>query len=219
MTTSNDLPVGDCVPSLPRLGEPAPAIEALSTQGPLRLAELRGKWVILFSHLADFTPVCTTEYLALSKMQEEFAGRNCRLLGLSADSIFAHIAWLRELERLGAQKITFPVIADVDMKVARAYGMLHPGVTDLTVRSVFWIDPESLLRAMSYYPPDTGRSLPEILRMLDALQQTDHENVATGADWQPGGPLIMPAPRTLDAAERRLEEGYESQTWYLSWRK
>ena len=219
MTTANDQPLPESAPGLPRLGEPAPAFDALSTHGPLRLTELRGKWVVLFSHLADFTPVCTTEYLALAQLQEDFAARNCRLVGLSVDSIFAHIAWLRELERLGAPKICFPVIADVDMKVARAYGMLHPAVTEMTVRAVFWIDPESVLRAMSFHPPDSGRSLGEILRTLDSLQQTDHENVATGADWQPGGPLIMPAPRTLDAAERRLEEGYDSPAWYLSWKK
>ena len=136
-------------------------------------------------------------------------------MGLSADSIFSHIAWLRELAGLGAEKIGFPVIADMDMQVARAYGLVHPAAGDLTVRGTFWIDPEGVLRAMLYYPPETGRSLGELLRVLDSLQQADRESVATGADWQPGDPLLVPAPRTLEAAERRLDEGYECETWYL----
>ena len=220
MSTSNDQPFAETAPSLPRLGEPAPTFDALSTKGRLRLTELHGRWVLLFSHPADFTPVCSTEYLALAKLQPEFARCGCRLVGLSVDSIFSHIAWVRELEQLGGVRISFPIIADSDMQVARAYGMLHPGVGEAAaVRAAFWIDPEGTLRAMSYYPPSTGRSFREILRVLEALQMADHENVGTPADWQPGDPVIVPVPRTQDAAERRLEEEPECETWYLCRKK
>ncbi len=220
MSMNNHQPLAETTPGFPRLGEPAPAFEALSTHGPLRLSEMRGRWVLLFSHPADFTPVCSTEFLSLAKLQPEFAARGCRLVGLSVDSIFSHIAWARELEQLGGTKITFPIIADTDMQVARAYGMLHPGVGEAAaVRAVFWIDSEGLLRAMMYYPPTTGRSMTEILRVLEALQMADHENVATPADWQPNDRVIVPVPRTQDAAERRLEEEPDCETWYLCRRK
>jgi peroxiredoxin (alkyl hydroperoxide reductase subunit C) len=220
MWTSNDQHLGDLPPSLPRIGEPAPAFDALSTQGRSCLAELRGRWVILFSYPADFTPVCSTELMRLAQLQHEFSQRNCRLVALSLDSIYSHIAWVRELEQMGGKKITFPLIADVDMQVARAYGLIHPGAGDTAAaRAVFWIDPEGLMRAMMYYPPSIGRSLAEVLRVLDSLQRVDHENVVTPADWQLGDPVIIPTPRTQNAAERRLEEEPDCQSWYLCWKK
>lgn len=216
MSFSEELPPEESAGGLPRIGESAPVFDALSTHGPLRLGELRGRWVVLFSYQADFTPVCTTEFLELARRQQEFSRRNCRLVGLSLDSIYSHIAWVRELEQLGGEKINFPLIGDVDMTVARAYGLIHSGAGDTAaLRGVFWIDPETVVRAMLYYPPSTGRSIVEVLRVLDALQTADHENVSTPADWQPGDPVLVPVPRTLNAAERRLQEEPDSPTWYL----
>lgn len=216
MSFSEELASAESVCGLPRIGECAPAFDALSTHGPLRLAELRGRWVVLFSYQGDFTPVCTTEFLELARRQQEFSRRNCRLVGLSLDSIYAHIAWVRELEQLGGEKINFPLIGDVDMTVTRAYGLIHPGAGGTAaVRGVFWIDPETVVRAMLYYPPSTGRSIVEVLRVLDSLQTADYENVSTPADWQPGDPVLAPVPRTQNAAERRLQEEPDCPTWYL----
>ncbi|MGB6838547.1 MAG: peroxiredoxin, partial [Dehalococcoidia bacterium] len=158
---------------MPRIGERAPDFEALTTQGPLTMSDLRGQWVVLFSHPADFTPVCTTEFVALARRAEEFARRNVKLVGLSIDSIHSHLAWLRNIEEKLGVKIPFPVIADVDMKVANKFGMIHPEAsTTATVRGLFVIDPEGFIRAMIYYPLQNGRSVDEILRLVDALQTT-----------------------------------------------
>ena len=179
---------------IPLIGEEAPAFEADTTQGRIRFpGDYKGKWVIFFSHPADFTPVRTTEFVTFASMQEEFRQLNCELVGLSIDSTFSHIAWLRTIREKVAFRdhrdveITFPVISDLTMEVARAYGMLQPAAsTTQAVRAVFLVDPESKVRAILYYPLSNGRNFQEIKRLLMALQTTDKYGVATPADWQPG---------------------------------
>ena len=206
------------VRGLPRLNEPAPDFEATTTQGPLKLSDLKGKWVVLFSHPADFTPVCSTEFMAFAQNYDEFEKRNAVLIGISVDSVYSHIAWMRNIEEKGGVKIPFPVVADLDMKVASAFGMIHPGAaTTATVRTVFFIDDKGIVRAMIYYPMSCGRNVDEILRVLDALQTADANGVATPANWRPGEPVVVPAPLTKDAAEKRMgEEGLDKFDWYLS---
>jgi len=202
--------------SMLRLNEPAPDFEATTTQGIKRLSDFRGKWVILFSHPADFTPVCTTEFAAFAKIHDELVKRNVQLIGLSIDSIYSHIAWIRTIkEKLGVD-IPFPVIADLDMKVANLFGMVHPSAsTTAAVRCVFFIDPEMVLRAMIYYPLNVGRNMEEVLRIVDALQTADKYKVALPANWRPGDKVIVPPPSTKEAAERRIQEGYECVDWFL----
>lgn len=201
---------------MPALNEPAPEFEAKTTHGVKKLSDYRGKWVILFSHPADFTPVCTTEFMAFAKLHDKFEELNCEVIGLSIDSIHSHIAWVRNIEEKLGVKVPFPVIADLDMKVARAYGMLHPGASDTSaVRSVFFIDPEGIMRAMIYYPLSNGRNFDEILRLLTAMQTSDANKCATPADWRPGDKVIVPPPQTQEAAEKRLEEGFECTDWYF----
>ncbi|MHB0876906.1 MAG: peroxiredoxin [Anaerolineae bacterium] len=204
---------------LPRLNEPAPEFSAITTQGPKSLSDYRGKWVILFSHPADFTPVCTTEFVAFNNIYPELQKRNVQLIGLSIDSNFSHIAWLRNIEQHFGVKIQFPVIADIDMKVATLYGMLHPGAsTTQAVRTVFIIDDNGVLRAMLYYPLNVGRNMDEILRLIDGLQTADREKVALPANWRPGQKVVVPPPTTADGAEERVKEGYECVDWYLCMR-
>jgi len=202
--------------SLLRLNEPVPDFEATTTQGKKRLSDFKGKWVILFSHPADFTPVCTTEFAAFAKIHDELVKRNVQLIGLSIDSIYSHIAWIRTIkEKLGVD-IPFPVIADLDMKVANLFGMVHPSAsTTAAVRCVFFIDPEMTLRAMVYYPLNVGRNMEEILRVVDALQTADKYKVALPANWRPGDKVIVPPPSTKEAAEKRTQEGYECIDWFL----
>jgi peroxiredoxin 2/4 len=200
-----------------RLNEPAPDFTQQSTAGPLTLSELRGKWVVLFSHPADFTPVCTTEFLGFAQLTPEFEARNVQLVGLSVDSVHSHIAWLKNIEANFGVEVTFPVLADLDMKVAKAYGMIQPGASaTAAVRAVFVIDPEGILRAMIYYPLTTGRNMPEILRLIDALQCNAASGLATPANWQPGDACIVPAPTTKAGADKRPSEGYETVDWYFS---
>ncbi len=211
-------------PSLPRLNEPAPDFEAQTTQGVKRLSDYTnaGKWVLLFSHPADFTPVCTTEFMAFSQLTPEFEQRNVQLLGLSVDSVSAHLAWIRDIEENLGVKIPFPVIADLDTKVARLYGMIHPGASATTaVRSVFIIDPKRVLRAMVYYPLTTGRFMQEFLRVIDGLQATDKYSVSTPANWQPGDEVIVPAPASAEAlqAEEAKKGDYDYKRWYLRFKK
>lgn len=202
--------------SLPRLNEPAPDFEAVTTHGPRRLADYRGSWLILFSHPADFTPVCTTEFIAFAKRYEEFKDRNCELLGLSVDSNFSHLAWVRTIEEKFGVRIPFPIIADLDMKVSHKYGMIHPGASETaTVRALFVIDPQGILRAMVYYPLTTGRSIDEVLRLLTALQATDTHGVSTPEGWRPGDPVIVPPPKTVKELEERLKAGYECKDWWF----
>jgi peroxiredoxin (alkyl hydroperoxide reductase subunit C) len=202
------------------LNEPVPDFEAVTTLGNLKLSDFKGKWVVLFSHPADFTPVCTTEFVAFAKIHEELIKRNVQLIGLSIDSIYSHIAWVRRIkEKLGVD-ISFPVIADLDMKVANLFGMIHPGAsTTAAVRCVFFIDPEMKLRAMVYYPLNVGRNMDEILRVIDCLQIADKHKVALPANWRPGDAAIVPPPLTKENAEKRMQEGYECVDWFLCKRK
>ncbi|HLH20906.1 MAG TPA: peroxiredoxin [Chloroflexota bacterium] len=204
--------------SLPRLNEPAPDFEATTTQGPIKLSDLRGKWVVLFSHPADFTPVCSTEFMAFARSYDEFTKRNAVLIGISVDSVYSHIAWIRNIEEKAGVKIPFPVVADLDMKVAQQFGMIHPGEgATATVRTVFFIDDKGIVRAMIYYPMSCGRSIDEIIRVLDALQTADKNGVATPANWRPGEDVVVPAPATQEGAEKRLgEQGLKQVDWYLS---
>jgi peroxiredoxin (alkyl hydroperoxide reductase subunit C) len=204
----------------PALGQKAPDFEALTTQGTLRLSDFKGTWLILFSHPADFTPVCTTEFIAFSKIYDELKKRNVELLGLSVDSVSSHIAWIRNCEQKMGVKIPFPIIADLNKEVAKKYGMIHAEQSKTeTVRCVFVIDPESKIRAMLYYPLTTGRNMNEIVRLIDALQTTDKYKVATPANWKLGDPVVIPSPTTAEQAEERLKEGYECKDWYLCMKK
>jgi len=205
---------------LPRLGEPAPDFEAVTTQGTIKLEDYKGSWLILFSHPADFTPVCTTEFMAFAEIYEELQKRGVELLGLSVDSVSSHIAWVRNVEEKTGVKIPFPIIADLSKEVTLRYGMIHPGQSKTeTVRCVFVIDPNQIVRAILYYPLTTGRNMYEILRLVDALQTTDQHGVATPANWKPGDMVVVPPPNTQEMAEERLKQGYECLDWYLCKKK
>ena len=215
--TAQPHPDAFSVPALPRLNEPAPDFDALTTHGRKRLADYRGQWLILFSHPADFTPVCTTEFIAFAERAEAFEALNTKLLGLSIDSHYAHIAWVRAIKESFGVDIPFPIIADLDMAVARAYGMIQPGASDTqAVRATFVIDPEGVLRAMVYYPMSNGRSVDEFLRLLKAMQTSDSCAVATPENWQPGEMVIVPPPQTVAEAEARMGEPYEITDWFFS---
>lgn len=204
------------IPSLPRLGQPAPAFEAETTHGTIRLEDFKGSWLILFSHPADFTPVCTTEFIAFAELAPELKKRNVELLGLSIDSTYSHIAWVRNIEQNFGVKIPFPVVADLNKEVASLYGMIMPGESKTeTSRCVFVIDPKAIVRAMIYYPLTTGRNMDEILRLIDALQTTDTHGVATPANWRPGDKVIVPPPKTAEGADERTKAGYECKDWYF----
>lgn len=205
------------VASFPRLNEAAPAFKANTTHGVKSLEDYRGKWLILFSHPADFTPVCTTEFIAFAKAAPTFAKMNCELLGLSIDSLFSHLAWKLNIKEKFGVEIPFPIIDDIKMEVASAYGMVHPGAADTqAVRATFIIDPEGILRAMVYYPMSNGRSIDEFVRLLTALQTSDKHGVATPEAWVPGQDVIVPPPKTSEAADNRPNEGYNTVDWYYS---
>lgn len=205
------------VASFPRLNEAAPAFKANTTHGVKSLEDYRGKWLILFSHPADFTPVCTTEFIAFAKAAPKFAQMNCDLLGLSIDSLFSHLAWTLNIKEKFGVDIPFPIIDDIKMDVASAYGMVHPGAADTqAVRATFIIDPEGILRAMVYYPMSNGRSIDEFVRLLTALQTSDKHGVATPEAWVPGQDVIVPPPKTSEAADSRPNEGYNTVDWYYS---
>ncbi len=211
------------VPTLPRLNEPAPDFTAKTTLGEIRLSDFKGKWVVLFSHPADFTPVCSTEFLAFARRKKEFEELGVQLIGLSIDSIHAHLAWVKDLEEMSGIAIDFPVIADLDMKVSRLYGMIHPAASETAaVRAVFIIDPNGILRGMLYYPLTTGRNIDEILRFIRALQFTDRTGLNTPADWQPGEPAIVKPPATLlelKEDEAKKDQYTEYRRWYLRFKK
>jgi len=203
-------------PVMPRLNEPAPAFEAKTTHGVKKLSDYKGKWLILFSHPADFTPVCTTEFMAFAKYYPDFQKLNCDLIGLSIDSYYAHVAWVRNIKEKFGVDIPFPIIEDLSMKVAKDYGMIQPGASDTSaVRATFIIDDKGMLRAMVYYPMSNGRSIPEFLRLVAALQTSDKNKVATPEGWQPGDKVIVPPPGDVNAAEKRMSEGYECTDWYF----
>jgi peroxiredoxin (alkyl hydroperoxide reductase subunit C) len=204
-------------PSLPRLGAPAPQFEAVTTHGTLKLEDFKGSWLVMFSHPADFTPVCTTEFVAFAKIHPKLRELNCELMGLSIDSVYSHIAWMRNIEEKLGQKIPFPVIADLDRQVATLYGMVMPGESKTeTSRCVFIIDDKQILRAMIYYPLTTGRNMDEILRVIQALQTSDKHGVATPANWRPGDKVIVPPAKTQEMAEQRMsDKTVECKDWYL----
>jgi peroxiredoxin 2/4 len=207
--------IDQTVVSLPRLNEPAPDFEAITTHGTMRLSDLRDSWVILFSHPADFTPVCTTEFIAFAQIYPDLKKRNVELLGLSIDSVYSHLAWVRNIEEKMGVNIPFPVIADLDRAVATLYGMIQPGASKTeTVRAVFVIDPQGILRAMIYYPMSAGRNMQEILRLIDALQTSDEFNVSCPANWKPGEKVIVPAAKTVQSVAANLKAG-EVIDWYL----
>lgn len=212
------------VPHIPRINEPAPEVTAKSTHGMIKLSDYtaKGKWIMLFSHPADFTPVCTTEFVEFARLTPEFEKRNVQLVGNSIDSVYSHIAWVRNIEEKFSVKIKFPLIADLDQKVARAFGMVHEAVSDTaTVRAVFFIDPKNTIRALLYYPMSLGRNTDELLRVVDALQTADANSCATPANWHVGDAVIVPAPATQADAEKRAAgaPGMEVTEWYLSKRK
>jgi peroxiredoxin (alkyl hydroperoxide reductase subunit C) len=203
---------------IPRINEPAPDFEAKTTNGTLKLSDLKGKWVVLFSHPADFTPVCSTEFVEFARRSEEFKQRNVQLVGLSVDSVTAHIAWIRDLQKHFDVKVDFPVIADLDTKVAQKFGLIHPAASETaTVRAVFVIDEKGVIRALIYYPMSLGRNIDEVLRVVDGLQTADANACATPANWKPGDKVIVPPPQTLnDAEERTKRTDYEVTDWYYS---
>jgi len=198
----------------PLIGERAPSFKAETTQGPISFPEeFKGSWVIFFSHPADFTPVCTTEFMTFATMQPEFERLNCRLLGLSIDSTYSHIAWLRTIREkidykgMKGVEVTFPVISDLTMEISRAFGMVQPAAsTTQAVRAVFIIDPKAVVRAILFYPSSNGRNMDEIKRMLVAMQLSDAHTVATPANWQPGEDVIVPPPGSCGVAKERVEK-------------
>lgn len=202
---------------IPRIGDPAPHFTCPSTEGETSLADYKGKWVVLFSHPADFTPVCTTEFLAFARMSKDFAALNTQLIGLSIDSVYSHIAWARFMEQNFDVKIDFPILADLSQQVARKYGMLHANESSTaTVRAVFVIDPNQVIRAMIYYPLTTGRTISEVYRLIQALQLNSKHALATPEGWQPGDKCIVPPPTTMAKAEERVKSPYEVTDWFLS---
>jgi len=202
-------------PSLPRIGEPAPEFTARTTQGMVSLSDYRGRWLLLLSHPADFTPVCTSEFVALQQSINAFAARNCAILALSADSVFSHLAWIRGIRERFGVAITFPIIEDLSMGVARAYGMIHPQAGDTaTIRAAFAIDPEGVVQALIYYPMNVGRSVNELLRLLDALQTATRDGVSLPADWRPGQPALAPPPMTAADADAAADSGTATD-WYF----
>jgi len=202
--------------AMPRINEPAPAFEARTTHGVKKLEDYRGKWLVLFSHPAGFTPVCTTEFTAFAKRYPDFQAMNTELLGLSIDSYYSHVAWVRNIKEKFGVDIPFPIIEDLSMKVARAYGMIHPAVhATEAVRSVFIIGPDKKLRLTMTYPMNVGRNFDEILRVIDALQTAEGKKLAMPADWRPGDRAIIPLSVTDDEAAQKYPEGYQTLRPYL----
>lgn len=208
--------------TMPRIGDVAPSFEATTTQGKIQFPEeYKGKWIILFSHPADFTPVCTSEFMTFGSMADEFEALNCQLVGLSIDGLYSHIAWLRtireKIEYKGMKhvEVRFPLIDDVSMHVAKMYGMLQPGESKTqAVRAVFFIDPKGIIRAVIYYPLALGRNFDEIKRVLIGLQTADKFGVALPADWRPGDDVIVPTAGSCGAANERMEDRSGELTCY-----
>lgn len=203
--------------SIPLIGDKAPSFEATTTHGTIHLEDYKGSWVILFSHPADFTPVCTTEFMGFQEIYPQLREMNTELLGLSIDSVHSHIAWVRNIEKIFNVKIEFPIIADLNKEVAIKYGMLMPeGNNTETSRAVFIMDDKQIVRAIIYYPLSTGRNMAEIVRLVKALQISDQHKVATPANWNPGDKVIVPPPTTQEEAEERTrDESIECIDWYI----
>jgi peroxiredoxin (alkyl hydroperoxide reductase subunit C) len=216
--------------SMPRIGDPAPQFKAVTTQGEISFpSDYSGGWVILFSHPADFTPVCTSEFMTFAHMEKQFEEANCKLVGLSVDGLYSHIAWLRtikeKIEYKGMKNIevTFPLIEDITMEVAKKYGMIQPGeATTKAVRAVFFVDPKGIIRTIIYYPLSLGRNFDELYRALIALQTADAFSVATPADWRPGDEVIVPTAGSCGTAKDRMESKEKDMTcydWFFCTRK
>lgn len=202
-----------------RIGSRAPDFKARTTHGDLTFSEWAGdSWVVFFSHPADFTPVCSTEFVELAKRNDEFRKRNTKLIGLSVDSIYSHVAWVKEIEKLWDVTVPFPVIADLDTKVAQLYGMIHAGASEtVTVRTVYFVDPTQTIKAIIYYPLNVGRNIDEVLRVVDALQTATKYGVACPANWKHGEKVVVGAPVTHAAANKRVgEAGLEQKAWWFS---
>ena len=213
---------------MPLIGDPAPAFKAVTTQGQINFPEdFKGKWVILFSHPADFTPVCTTEFMTFASMAEESKALNTELVGLSVDSLYAHIAWLRKIQELEWNnmknvEVKFPLIEDIKMEVANKYGMIQSQSTTQAVRAVFVIDPKAVIRIILYYPASCGRNFDEIKRIILALQKADKDSVATPANWRPGDDTIIPTPGSCGVAKERMESQDVNKyclDWFLCFNK
>ncbi len=194
--------------NMPRIGDKAPDFEAVTTIGKIRLSDYaKDKWLVLFSHPADFTPVCTTEMSGFAQRKDEFTALNTELMGLSIDSVHAHLGWVDNVRKNTGVYFDFPIIADIDMKVSKLYGMLQPNESETAaVRAVFFIDPKKVIRLIMYYPLNVGRNMDEILRALEALQTADKYRVALPLDWKKGDKVIVPPPKTLAEMEKRMEE-------------
>jgi len=215
--------------SMPRIGDKAPEFKAVTTQGPIDFPkQYEGSWVILFSHPADFTPVCTSEFMTFASMEEKFSKVNCKLVGLSVDGLYSHIAWLRtikeKIEYKGMKnvEVKFPLIEDITMEVAKKYGMMQPGESATkAVRAVFFVDPKGVIRAIIYYPLSLGRNFDELYRVVVALQTADAFSVATPADWQPGDDVIVPPAGSCGVAKERMEgkENIKCYDWFFCTKK
>jgi peroxiredoxin (alkyl hydroperoxide reductase subunit C) len=216
--------------SMPRIGDKAPEFKAVTTQGSINYpSDYKGSWSILFSHPADFTPVCTSEFMTFATMEKQFEEANCKLVGLSVDGLYSHIAWLRtikeKIEYKGMKdvEVKFPLIEDISMDVATLYGMIQPNEdTTKAVRAVFFVDPEGVIRTIIYYPLSLGRNFDELYRVLIALQAADEFNVATPADWRPGDDVIVPPAGSCGTAEDRMEgreSGVECKDWFFCTKK
>ncbi|MDD5017504.1 MAG: peroxiredoxin [Eubacteriales bacterium] len=216
--------------TFPLIGDKAPSFKAKTTQGEISFPEdYEGKWVILFSHPADFTPVCTTEFMTFASMADEFTALNTELIGLSVDGLYSHIAWLRtikdkiEFKGMKNVEVKFPLIEDIKMTVAKKFGMIQPGASDtMAVRAVFIIDPKAVVRVILYYPASTGRNFAEIKRIIMALQKADAEGVATPANWQPGDDVIVPPAGSCGVAKDRMESTPDDMyclDWFLCLKK
>jgi Peroxiredoxin len=213
------------ITAMPRIGDKAPAFKAVTTQGKINFPEqFQGKWVILFSHPADFTPVCTSEFMTFATLENKFAEANCNLVGLSIDGLYSHIAWLRtikeKIEYKGMKdvEVKFPLIEDITMEIANKYGMIQPGESSTkAVRAVFFIDPKGIIRAIIYYPLSLGRNFDELYRALVAMQTADAFSVATPADWQPGDDVIVPTAGSCGVAKERMEskENIKCYDWFF----
>lgn len=216
--------------SLPKIGEKAPEFKAITTQGEINFpSDYNGSWVILFSHPADFTPVCTSEFMTFATLEKKFNEANCKLVGLSVDGLYSHIAWLRtireKIEYKGMKnvEVTFPLIEDITMNVAKKYGMIQPGESNTkAVRAVFVVDPKGIVRTIIYYPLSLGRNFDELYRVIIALQTADEFGVATPADWRPGDDVIVPTAGSCGTAADRMsgkEEGVECKDWFFCTKK
>jgi len=211
--------------AMPRIGEKAPEFKAVTTQGNINFpSDFSGSWVILFSHPADFTPVCTSEFMTFANMEKQFNDANCKLVGLSVDGLYSHIAWLRtikeKIEYNGMKdvEVKFPLIEDITMEVARKYGMMMPGESNTkAVRAVFYIDPKGIIRAIIYYPLSLGRNFDELYRALIAMQAADAFSIATPADWRPGDDVIIPTAGSCGVAKQRMEdkENMKCYDWFF----